>query len=114
MHLTQVVDHSGTERGEAWLLTDPAEVRAAVDGWLPNLDSTAFLDETFQVETYVPGQPIQVTALREALRTTPNGQPAVHWPAAVFPSTVGEPLPAGQPVRELGRTYFFGRNEHTG
>ncbi|WP_405798736.1 tetratricopeptide repeat protein [Streptomyces sp. NBC_01506] len=121
LRMTELVSNSGTEVGWTWLVTDPAEVRGAAEDHLrkrvPGDDGSEGRDgrdgrDTFRLDTYLPGRPVVIADLRESLRRTPDGQVAIDWSAVAMPVLAGEPLPAGQPVRECGEMFFFGANEH--
>jgi tetratricopeptide (TPR) repeat protein len=118
--------NSGDERVEYWRLSDPADVRHAIESALsdvearnPDLAQAWGTDEfpnhrdgDFNLIRYAPGQPPRSFNVYDALRRTSSAVLEVDWTAV----DLDEPLPAvrlplGQPVRVNGHTYFHGWHE---
>ncbi|WP_147425165.1 hypothetical protein [Bailinhaonella thermotolerans] len=114
LEMTRLVGHSGGAKGQVWLLNDASAVRSAAEDYLAEwLDGRGQgLDEDFGVWTHVPGGQSGGTELAEVLRQDPAGGPALDWSRVFLPSLAHGRLPAGHPVRWLGRLHFFGRTEH--
>ncbi|MGH3391697.1 MAG: hypothetical protein ACRDOO_22740 [Actinomadura sp.] len=114
LEMTRLVGHGGSTKGQVWLLNDASAVRSAAEDHLADwLDGRGQgLDEDFGVWTHVPGGQSGGTELAEVLRQEPAGGPAIDWSQAFLPSLGPGRLPAGRPVRWLGRLHFFGSTEH--
>jgi tetratricopeptide (TPR) repeat protein len=100
---TRPAGDDGDEEPEVWLLTDAAELRSEAERLLSERGPAG--RHVLRLETYAPGEDVVVSDLLGA--TGEGADPTLRWPAVVLR---GAPLPAGQPVRVGGVTYFYGLN----
>ncbi|WP_345434709.1 hypothetical protein [Actinoallomurus vinaceus] len=120
------ISNSGDERVLYRRLSDPADVRDAIESVLSDVEARnpdlarfwgtdEYLDQQdggFDLITYAPGRPPTSFDVYDALRPASSGGLEVDWDAV----DIDEPppalrLPLGQPVRIDGRTYFHGLHE---
>ncbi|MGY0058797.1 hypothetical protein ACWY4P_19975 [Streptomyces sp. LZ34] len=109
--------NSGDEEVVYWRLSDPAEVRDAIETVVSdkvrhNPDLPSVRDGRIDLSTYAPGRPPAMVNIHDALRPTPSGPPTVDWTAVDLEEPPpGRRLPPGQPVRIDGRVHFDGEGD---